>query len=67
MCLKITIEAKGRERMPKIWITCPLCKHKDWYYSLYIGRCDFCGAVLTDIRGIYMNLNRRLEFHSDGV
>lgn len=67
MCLKITTEIRDHKEMPRIWITCPICKRKDWYYSLYIGRCDSCGAILNDIRGIYMNLNRRLVFHLNGV
>ena len=67
MCLKITIEIKDHKEMPRIWITCPICEHRDWYYSLYIGRCDSCGASIGNIRGIYMNLNARLDFHSNGV
>jgi len=67
MCLKITIETKNNKEMSRIWITCPTCKRRDWFYSLYIGRCDFCGASIDNIRSIYTNLDARLYFHSNGV
>lgn len=67
MCLKVTIEVRDNKKMPRIWITCPTCEHKDWYYSLWIGKCDICGATFGNIRGIYMDLNARLDFHSNGI
>lgn len=67
MALKILIEFERKDEPPRIWITCPECKRTDWYYTLWIEKCDLCGAAMGSIHNINNNLSRRLKFHTKGL
>lgn len=65
MPLEISIDFKGHE--PKVWVTCPSCKKRDWYYNLWIRRCNDCGFVIGSIYNIDKNIHKRMDFHKKGL
>lgn len=66
MALKILIEFTRKDEPPRTWITCPACKRTDWYYTLWIEKCDLCGVAMGSIHNIDNDLSRRLRFHREG-
>lgn len=67
MSLKFLIELIREDEPPRIWVTCPICKRTDWYYTLCIEKCDLCGASMINIRDITTHLDKRLKFHREGI
>jgi DNA-directed RNA polymerase subunit RPC12/RpoP len=63
MALKISIQINAPPEMTKIWVTCPMCNHKEWYYSFWARKCNICGSIFDDIKSISENMNTRLKFH----
>ena len=63
---QVTVETNRHAALAKVWVTCPSCKHKDWFYNLCIKRCSNCGFVIGNIYGIDYNLEKRLTFHKEG-
>ena len=67
MPLKILIEFERKDEPVRTWITCPACNRTDWYYALWIEKCDLCGAAMGSIHHINTNLDQRLRFHTKGL
>jgi len=67
MLLKILIDFTREDEPPKTWVTCPICKRIDWYYTLCIEECEFCGANIRSIHNISSSLDKRLRFHTKGL
>lgn len=67
MILKISTELKNpKKEVSRVWVTCPSCKRKDWYYSLWVEKCDLCGFDFGNIRKMPTDIDRRLVFHIKG-
>lgn len=66
MSLGILIEFVRKDEPPRIWITCPSCKRTDWYYTLWVEKCDLCGAPMGKFHGMDKSLTKRLKFHKEG-
>lgn len=67
MPLRISIEFERNDEPPRTWITCPECDRMDWYYTLWIEKCDLCGACMKNIHNINTDLKKRIRFHTIGL
>lgn len=65
MALKISIQTNAPPNLAKIWITCPTCEHRDWYYSFWGRRCNICGFIFGNTKSISEDINARLKFHKN--
>ena len=65
MALEIIVETKNSSSLIKVWITCPKCKHKEWYYGFWARRCTACSFVFGNTKSISEDIDARLGFHKN--
>lgn len=66
MALEISTQTNKSSGLEKVWVTCPACKRREWYYGFWARRCNSCNFIFGNTRSINEDLGNRLRFHRHG-